>query len=83
MAVGHMQDWQVDTDANTRCMLCRHHLYAQQHAGRSLALMPDVWSMQVPDIMALRNMENLSVSEGVAGVVKYGVKGLLGLAYKV
>ncbi|KAK9827415.1 hypothetical protein WJX74_000697 [Apatococcus lobatus] len=38
---------------------------------------------QVPDIMALRNMEHLSVSEGVAGVVKYSVKGLLGLAYKV
>ena len=47
------------------------------------SLIPDVLSTQVPDIMALRNMENLSVSEGVAGVVKYGVKGLLGLAYKV
>lgn len=33
--------------------------------------------------MALRNMEKMSVSEGVAGIVKYGVKGLLSLAYKV
>ncbi|KAK9866106.1 hypothetical protein WJX84_003968 [Apatococcus fuscideae] len=37
---------------------------------------------QVPDIMALRNLERMSVPEGVAGIVKFSVKGVLGLAYR-